>query len=80
MQEELSVLDFVDKDVLHIEPVEPPSLESTSFKLVEEVKDLKELVAKLRGANEFAVNVTIVIQVNCTKTKQRVLFVMLLLI
>ncbi|XP_024031414.1 protein RRP6-like 2 [Morus notabilis] len=54
--EELSVLDFVDKDVLHIEPVEPPSLESTSFKLVEEVKDLKELVAKLRGANEFAVD------------------------
>lgn len=36
-------------------PVKPPSIESTPFKLVEEVKDLKELAAKLRSVNEFAV-------------------------
>ncbi|KAJ0015011.1 hypothetical protein Pint_20019 [Pistacia integerrima] len=33
----------------------PTSLEETPFKLVEEVKDLKELAAELRGVNEFAV-------------------------
>ena len=38
-----------------MEPVKPSSLESTSFNLVEEVKDLKKLAAKLRGVNEFAV-------------------------
>ncbi|PON53649.1 Ribonuclease D [Parasponia andersonii] len=56
--EKLSFSDFVDKDkdVLHIEPVKPPPVECTSFKLVEEVKDLKELAAKLRGVNEFAVD------------------------
>lgn len=54
--EKLSVLDFVDKDIRHIEPVKPPSLESTSFNLVEEVKDLKKLAAKLRGVHEFAVD------------------------
>ncbi|XP_021828799.1 protein RRP6-like 2 isoform X2 [Prunus avium] len=54
--EKLSVLDFVDTDVGDVEPVKPPSLESTPFKLVEEVKDLKELAAKLRGVNEFAVD------------------------
>lgn len=53
-QEKFSALDFVDKNV--VEPVKPPPTESTSFKLVEEVKDLKELAAKLRGVNEFAVD------------------------
>ncbi|KAJ0013434.1 hypothetical protein Pint_20031 [Pistacia integerrima] len=54
--ESLSVLDFVDKDIGDVEPVKPPSLEETPFKLVEEVKDLKELAAKLRSVNEFVVD------------------------
>lgn len=55
MQEKLSVLDFVDKDVADMNPVKLPPIESTPFKLVEEVKYLKELAAKLRDVNEFAV-------------------------
>ncbi|CAN1246114.1 Protein RRP6-like 2 [Linum grandiflorum] len=54
--EKLSVLDFVDKDAGDIEPVVPPAVESTPFKLVEDVKDLKEMAAKLRAVNEFAVD------------------------
>ncbi|KAG6642846.1 protein RRP6-like 2 isoform X1 [Carya illinoinensis] len=54
--ENLSVLDFVDKDIANVNPVKPPPIESTPFKLVEEVKYLKELAAKLRGVNEFAVD------------------------
>ncbi|XP_062166108.1 protein RRP6-like 2 [Alnus glutinosa] len=54
--EKLSVLDFVDKDIGNVDPIKPPSLESTPFKFVEEVKDLKEMAAKLRGVNEFAVD------------------------
>ncbi|KAH1032941.1 hypothetical protein J1N35_045115 [Gossypium stocksii] len=54
--EKLSVMDFVDKDIANLEPVRPPSIESTPFKLVEEVKDLKELAAKLRNVDEFAVD------------------------
>ncbi|KAK1421100.1 hypothetical protein QVD17_23201 [Tagetes erecta] len=54
--EKLSVLDFVDKTVSDVEPVKPSPVESTSFKLVQEVKDLKELAAKLRDVNEFAVD------------------------
>lgn len=54
-QEKLSVLDFVDKDPGDVVPQKPPSVESTPFKIVEEVKDLKELAAKLRSVNEFAV-------------------------
>lgn len=56
LQEKFSILDFVDKNVGHVEPVKPPPIESTPFKLVEEVMDLKELAAKLRGVTEFAVN------------------------
>lgn len=52
----LSVLDFVDKDIGDVEAVKPPSLEQTPFKLVEEVKDLKELAAKLKSVDEFAVD------------------------
>ncbi|KAK8620335.1 hypothetical protein V6N13_066814 [Hibiscus sabdariffa] len=52
--EKLSVMDFVDKDVADIEPIKPPSIEYTPFKLVEKVKDLKELAAKLRSVDEFA--------------------------
>ncbi|CAE6200508.1 unnamed protein product [Arabidopsis arenosa] len=54
--EKLSVLDFVDKDLNEMEPVKPLPLEETPFKFVQEVKDLKELVAKLRGVEEFAVD------------------------
>ncbi|KAL5837399.1 hypothetical protein ACOSQ3_014568 [Xanthoceras sorbifolium] len=54
--EKLSVLDFVDKDIGDVEPVKPPSIEETPFKMVEEVKDLKELAAKLQSVNEFAVD------------------------
>ncbi|KAJ0013508.1 hypothetical protein Pint_20013 [Pistacia integerrima] len=48
--------EFVDKDIGDVKPVKPTSLEETPFKLVEEVKDLKELAAKLRSVNEFAVD------------------------
>lgn len=51
----LSVLDFVDKEVGDIVPIEPPPTETTPFKLVEEVRDLKEMANKLRAVNEFAV-------------------------
>uniref|UniRef100_A0A7N0RIB4 HRDC domain-containing protein n=1 Tax=Kalanchoe fedtschenkoi TaxID=63787 RepID=A0A7N0RIB4_KALFE len=54
--ERLSVLDFVDKNVGALKPIEPPSFESTPFKLIQEVKDLKEMSAKLRGVDEFAVD------------------------
>ncbi|KAM1305908.1 hypothetical protein PS2_008402 [Malus domestica] len=54
--EKLSVLDFVDNNIGDVESVKPPSLKSTPFKLVEEVKDLKKLAAKLRAVNEFAVD------------------------
>lgn len=49
------MLDFIDKPVASKEPVKPLSMESTPFKLVEEVRDLKEMAAKLRGVDEFAV-------------------------
>lgn len=55
MQEKLSVLDFVDKISEDFQPIYPPSLDCTPFKFIEEVNDLKELAAKLRGVNEFAV-------------------------
>ncbi|KAL2335105.1 hypothetical protein Fmac_016318 [Flemingia macrophylla] len=54
--EKLSVLDFVDKNLEDVVPVKPPSIENTPFKLVEEVKDLKDMAAKLRSVNEFAVD------------------------
>ncbi|KAK7315522.1 hypothetical protein VNO77_34072 [Canavalia gladiata] len=54
--EKHSVLNFVDTNLGDVVPVKPPSIKSTPFKLVEEVKDLKELAAKLRSVNEFAVD------------------------
>ncbi|KAL1210212.1 Protein RRP6-like 2 [Cardamine amara subsp. amara] len=54
--EKLSVIDFVEKDVNEMEPVKPLPLEETPFKFVQDVKDLKELVAKLRSVEEFAVD------------------------
>lgn len=54
--EKLSVLDFVDRNIGDLEPVKPPPIEASPFKFVEEVKDLKELAAKLRNVDEFAVD------------------------
>ncbi|KAK7286575.1 hypothetical protein RJT34_21661 [Clitoria ternatea] len=55
--EKLSVLDFVDREnVENLVPEKPPSIECTPFKLVEEVKGLKEVAAKLSSVNEFAVD------------------------
>lgn len=54
--EKLSVLDFVDKINEDFQPAYPPSLDCTPFKFIEEVNDLKELAAKLRGVDEFAVD------------------------
>ncbi|KAK8542898.1 hypothetical protein V6N12_015476 [Hibiscus sabdariffa] len=54
--EKHSFMDSVDKDIADVEPIKPSSIESTPFKLVEEVKDLKELAAKLRSVDELAVD------------------------
>ncbi|XP_026425401.1 protein RRP6-like 2 [Papaver somniferum] len=54
--ENLSVLDFVDKNIGDTEPEKPLPLESTPFTLIEDVKQLKELSKKLRDVNEFAVD------------------------
>lgn len=56
IQEKLAVLDFVDGNVGEGEPMKPLPIEDTPFKLVEEVRDLKELAAKLRVVDEFAVS------------------------
>ncbi|KAG2325321.1 hypothetical protein Bca52824_008049 [Brassica carinata] len=53
--EKLSVIDFVGNSVSEMEPVKPLPLEETPFKLVQDVKDLKDLVAKLRTVDEFAI-------------------------
>ncbi|KAJ6810603.1 protein RRP6-like 2 [Iris pallida] len=55
--EKLSVANFVDRSIKESEEmVKPLPLESTPFKLVEVVKELKVLAAKLRDASEFAVD------------------------
>ncbi|XP_016500633.2 protein RRP6-like 2 [Nicotiana tabacum] len=53
--EKFAPSDFVESAGI-IEPVKPPPLEITPFKFVEEVKDLKQLAAKLRAVDEFAVD------------------------
>ncbi|KAK4339079.1 hypothetical protein RND71_040541 [Anisodus tanguticus] len=52
--EKFAPSDFVESAGI-IEPVKPPPLEITPFKLVEEVKDLKQLETKLRAVDEFAI-------------------------
>ncbi|KAL8125542.1 protein RRP6-like 1 isoform X1 [Apium graveolens] len=54
--EKYSASEFVDKKIIDIQPAKPAPVESSPYKLVEEVKDLKELAAKLKGVNEFAVD------------------------
>ncbi|XP_010467495.1 PREDICTED: protein RRP6-like 1 isoform X2 [Camelina sativa] len=55
--EKLSVMDFVDNNnLIEKKPVKPLPLEETPFKIVEEVKDLKELAATLQSVEEFAVD------------------------
>ncbi|KAL9267335.1 RRP6-like 2-like protein [Drosera capensis] len=54
--EKLSVLDFIQTVNESNEPVKPLPIESTPFKLIEEVKDLKQLAIKLHSVNEFAVD------------------------
>lgn len=54
--EKFSVFNFVDINTRDIKPVRPPAAECTPFKLVQEVQDLKELLAKLQDASEFAVD------------------------
>ncbi|XP_074590061.1 protein RRP6-like 2 isoform X2 [Curcuma longa] len=53
--EKYSILDFVDRKC-DGEPIQPLPLEGTPFKLVEGVNDLKMVAAKLRGVDEFAVD------------------------
>ncbi|KAA3467577.1 Exosome component 10 [Gossypium australe] len=45
--EKLSVMDFVDKDIADIEPVKLPSIESTPFKLVEEVSLIGSAISSI---------------------------------
>ncbi|KFK35633.1 hypothetical protein AALP_AA4G016400 [Arabis alpina] len=54
--EKLSVMDFVDPNITETKPVKPLPLEGTAFKLVERVKDLDDLAAKLSCAHEFSVD------------------------
>lgn len=58
--EKFAPSDFVESGGGSIDPVKPPPLENTPFKLVEEVKDLKLLANKLRSVDEFAVDLSII--------------------
>ena len=48
--------DFIDRHVGQDVPIKPLPLEDTPFRLVEGVKELKDLAAKLRNATEFSVS------------------------
>lgn len=48
-------MDFVDRKSESV-PVEPLNLESTPFKLVETLNDLRIVAAKLQDVDEFAVS------------------------
>lgn len=54
--ENLAVPNFIDRKHEEGEPVQPLPLESTPFKQVESVNELKMVAAKLRGVDEFAVD------------------------
>ncbi|KAK9155011.1 hypothetical protein Sjap_002491 [Stephania japonica] len=54
--ERLSVADFVDRNVPGVDYEKLLPIEDTPFYLVEELKDLKTLAAKLQTVDEFAVD------------------------
>ncbi|KAF6174765.1 hypothetical protein GIB67_031289 [Kingdonia uniflora] len=54
--ENLSEVDFVDINIGDSEPDKPLPIEATPFKLVEDVRELKDLATTLQRANEFAVD------------------------
>ncbi|URE21323.1 HRDC domain [Musa troglodytarum] len=54
--ENLAVPNFIDRKHEEGEPVQPLPLERTPFKQVESVNELKMVAAKLRGVDEFAVD------------------------
>ncbi|KAF3326698.1 exosome component 10-like protein [Carex littledalei] len=54
--EKAAAVDFVDRKGGIREPMKPLSLGETPFKLVEELKDLREMCTKLKSATEFAVD------------------------
>ncbi|KAF5207971.1 Rrp6-like [Thalictrum thalictroides] len=54
--EKLSESDFIDQNVGSSEPVKLPPIKITPFKLVEDVKELKQLAVKLHSVNEFGVD------------------------
>ncbi|KAK4282100.1 hypothetical protein QN277_013515 [Acacia crassicarpa] len=56
IKRKLSALDFFHKDCWDVEPIKPPSIDCTPFKIVEDLKDLKELAYKLKAVQEFAVD------------------------
>ncbi|KAI9093664.1 hypothetical protein K1719_027113 [Acacia pycnantha] len=56
VKRKLSASDFFHKECRDIEPMKPPSIDCTPFKIVEELEDLKELASKLRDVQEFAVD------------------------
>lgn len=56
-QENLAVPNFINRKHEEGEPVQPLPLESTPFKQVESVNELKMVAAKLRGVDEFAVSI-----------------------
>ncbi|KAH9330724.1 hypothetical protein KI387_002832, partial [Taxus chinensis] len=53
LEAELNKLEFAGEAPA---PVEPNALESTPFKFIEKVQDLKEMVIKLQSASEIAVD------------------------
>ncbi|KAF6175532.1 hypothetical protein GIB67_038106 [Kingdonia uniflora] len=54
--EKLLAAEFIDRTIGATEQLKPLPLECTPFKLVEEVKELKQLAAKLCCVDEFAVD------------------------
>lgn len=56
IQEKAAAVDFVDRKGDIREPMKPLSLGETPFKLVEELKDLREMCTKLKSATEIAVS------------------------
>eukprot|EP01018_Ginkgo_biloba_P024118 Gb_34925 [translate_table: standard] len=56
LQEVLNKLEFADKQSTAPEPLDPSPWESTPFKFIERVQDLKDMARKLQSAGEIAVD------------------------